>query len=229
MRLVFIHGAGCTGEVWEAQRRSFPESIAPSLPGHGKPGSPDTIEAFADAIERELENHEVGEAVLCGNSMGGAVALQIALRQNPRVRGIVLLDSGAKLRVAPEIFDALEDDFPAATRMLAGYFFANPTPERTAAAVAMLAGVGQAQTIRDFRACDAFDASGRLANISVPTLAICGEKDVMTPPKFAQFIADRVPGAKARILADTGHLAMVENPAETNAALRAFVTMIDPD
>ncbi|MHB8146261.1 MAG: alpha/beta fold hydrolase [Vulcanimicrobiaceae bacterium] len=229
MRFVFIHGAGCTGEVWEAQRRAFHESIAPSLPGHGTLGSPDTIEAFADAIERELENHDVGEAVLCGNSMGGAVALQLALRQNPRVRAIVLLDSGAKLRVAPAIFDALEDDFAQAARMLAGLFFADPTPERIEAAVTMMTRVGPEQTIRDFRACDAFDASGRLGNITIPTLAITGEQDTMTPPKFAQFIADRIPGAQARILAGTGHLAMIENPTETNAALRAFVTKIDPD
>ena len=229
MRYVFIHGAGCTGAVWDAQRRAFPESVAPTLPGRNGTGTPDTIEAFADAIERELENHEVHEAILCGNSMGGAIALQVALRQNPRVRGLVLLDSGAKLRVAREIFEGLEDDFPAASRMLAGLFFANPTPERIEGVIAMMAGVGQAQTIRDFHACDAFDASARLAGITVPTLALVGDKDVLTPPKFAQFIADRVPGAQARILADTGHLAMVENPAETNAALRAFVTKIDSD
>ena len=229
MRFVFIHGAGCTGEIWQAQRRAFPESIAPSLPGHGTPGSPDTIEAFADAVEREMENHEVDEAVLCGHSMGGAVALQLALRQNPRVRAIVLLDSGAKLRVAPAIFDALDEDFAQAARMLAGLFFADPTPERIDAVVTMMTHVGAPQTIRDFHACDAFDASGRLGNIGVPTLAVTGEQDAMTPPKFAQFIADRVPGAQARILAGTGHLAMIENPAETNAALRAFVTKIDPD
>jgi 3-oxoadipate enol-lactonase len=88
--------------------------------------------------------------------------------------------------------------------------------------VATMLKVGQAQTLRDFRACNAFDATERIASLRVPLLALTGERDVLTPPKFAQWFADRVPGAQARILPDAGHLAMIERPEETNAALRAF-------
>ena len=77
--------------------------------------------------------------------------------------------------------------------------------------------VGQAQTIRDFRACDAFNASERLADLPVPLLAIVGASDALTPPKFAQFLADRVPEGSARIVEGAGHFAMVERPEETNA------------
>jgi pimeloyl-ACP methyl ester carboxylesterase len=87
----------------------------------------------------------------------------------------------------------------------------------------MMLSVGRTQTIRDFRACNAFDVSERLGSLKVPMLAITGAADVMTPPKYAQFFADRVPGATARILPDAGHLAMVEHPHETNAEIRAFV------
>ena len=83
--------------------------------------------------------------------------------------------------------------------------------------------VGATTTIADFRACDAFDATDRLAGLALPLLALTGEQDRMTPPKFAAFLADRVPGAEARILPGAGHLAMVERPDETNAALSAFV------
>jgi pimeloyl-ACP methyl ester carboxylesterase len=102
-------------------------------------------------------------------------------------------------------------------------FFANPTPPMIEASVAQMLEVGQAQTIADFRACDAFDATTRLAGVAVPLLALTGEQDRLTPPKFATFLADRIPGAEARILPEAGHLAMVERPDETNAALRAFV------
>ena len=161
--------------------------------------------------------------------MGGAVALTLAIRHDPRVRAVALLGSGARLRVAPSILEDLERDFPATCRSLAGYFFAEPTPERIAGAVALMERVGAPQMMRDFRACDAFDATSDLSAIAVPLLALAGEHDVMTPPKYAEFLASRVPGALARILPGAGHLAFVERPAETNDALRAFVEMIRGD
>ena len=60
--------------------------------------------------------------------------------------------------------------------------------------------------------------------LGVPLLAVTGDRDVMTPPKFAQWLADRVPGAAARIVAGAGHLVMIERPAETNAAIRVPAT-----
>jgi 3-oxoadipate enol-lactonase len=222
---VFIHGSGCTSSVFNAQRAAFPDSVAIDLPGHGAPALDATpsIAVYADAVERELESRGIDDAVLCGSSMGGAVALEAGLRNNPRVRALVLLGSGAKLRVAPALFESLEHDFEAGVRALVPIFFANPSPELVNDAVAEMLRVGQAQTIADFRVCDAFDATARLGEVALPLLALTGEHDRLTPPKFAAFLADRVPGAEARILPEAGHLAMVERPDETNAALRAFV------
>jgi pimeloyl-ACP methyl ester carboxylesterase len=227
IQLVFIHGAGCTGEVFAAQLAAFPHAIALTLPGHTTPGSPDTIDAFADFVAQELERRNLDDVVLCGHSMGGAIALEVALRQNPRVAGLVPIGSGAKMRVGPAIFEGIDKDFEAAARTIAGLFFAEPTTERLEASVAMMLRVGKAQTERDFRACDAFDVTGRLAGLALPLLALTGERDVMMPPKFAQYLADRVPGAEARILSGAGHLAMIERAGDTNDALRAFVTQID--
>ncbi len=223
---VFIHGAGCTGDIFAAQVAAFPGSLAPTLPGHTTPGSTAGIEESADAILAALREGGVNDAILCGSSMGGAIALEIALRHDPRVRALALLGSGSRLRVAPAILEGLNADFAATARTLAGYFYAEPTPERIEASVAMMLAVGQAQTLRDFRACDAFDATERLGEIAVPLCAITGERDAMTPPKYALALADRVPGASARILPGAGHLAIVERPGETNEALRSFVTNI---
>jgi pimeloyl-ACP methyl ester carboxylesterase len=222
---VFIHGSGCTGSVFSAQTAAFPGSYAVELPGHGTPPlrEPISIAAYADAVERELEGRGIDGAILCGNSMGGAIALEIGLRANPRVGAIVMLGSGSKLRVAPALFESLERDFEAGARSLAALFFAVPSPDLVDASVAEMLAVGQTQTIADFRACDAFDATERLDGLTLPLLALTGEQDRLTPPKYAAFLADRVPGAEARILPNAGHLAMVERPDETNAALRAFV------
>lgn len=223
MTLLFIHGAGCTGEVFDAQSAAFPGSMAPNLPGHLCPGSPSTIEQFADAVEAYVRKHELTAVVLCGHSMGGAIAIELALRKPTWLAGVVLLGSGARMRVAPAFLAGLQSDFEPAARLIAGYFFAKPSPERIETAVAAMQRVGQAQTVRDFQACDAFDALERLGGISVPLLAVTGEADKMTPAKFALALADRVPGAQARILPGAGHFVMAERPTETNEAIAAFL------
>ena len=226
-RLLFLHGAGCSADVFAAQTRAFDDSIAVALPGHGVPGAAESIEQFADYVEAFSNDRDLREIVLVGSSMGGAIALELALRRNARIKGVALIGSGAKLRVSPAIFEAIERDFNAASAMLAQWFFAEPTPARTKKAIADMHVVGKAQTNRDFLACNAFDVTDRLDRIKVPLVSITGERDVMVPPKFGGFVADRVYGASARILPGAGHLAMVESPDDTNDALSSFVSQIE--
>ncbi len=227
MTLIFIHGAACTGDVFAAQTSAIGDSVALTLPGHTTPGAPASIDDFADAVTHELAARGLDNVVLCGSSMGGAIALTLALRREPRVRAIVMLSSGARLRVAPRLLEQLEADFDVASRELPRFFYAAPTPEQLAASTRMIRAVGASQTLRDFRACDAFDRIDRLGEVTLPLLALTGDRDVMTPPKFAQALADRVPGAKARIVGQAGHLVMAERPDEVNEALRAFVNHVE--
>lgn len=224
MTLVFLHGAGSTSEVFAAQVNAFEGALAPNLPGHLCEGEPASIAEFASFVASFVRDQGLSDVVLCGHSMGGAVALQSALDRTPGVRAAVLLGSGARLRVAPAFIDGLAADFAGTARLIARNFFAEPTPERVEWAARLMERVGRPQTIRDFRACDAFDALERLGEIDVPLLALTGESDKMTPPKFAGALADRVPGGEARIVPGAGHLVMVERPEETNAAIRAFLS-----
>lgn len=228
MSVVFIHGAGCSSDAFRFQLDQFDGAHFPNLPGHLTSGSTASIDGFAEFIEAYIQEHCPQDAVLCGHSMGGAVAIQTALRKNAHVRGLVLLGSGAKLRVAPAILQGLQNDFEAAIAQVARFFFADATPERVEWAKASMRQVGAAQTYADFAVCDAFDALDRLSEITVPLLALTGESDKMTPPKFAQALADRVPGAQARIVPGAGHFVMVEQPAETNTAIGTFLAGLPP-
>ena len=221
--LLFIHGSGCTGDAFKNQTDYFAGSEAPNLPGHTSPGAPASVSEFADFIQRSIAGRQDNDVILCGNSLGGAIALEVALRNPPQVRAIILLGSGARLRVAPAILAGLAGHFERTVEELAGYMFAQPTPELIAYATTSMQAVGKEQTLRDFAACDAFDVTHRLPELLVPLLALTGERDVMTPPKYAQFLADRVPRGEMRIVPGAGHLVMIERPAETNDAIANFV------
>ncbi len=223
MTLLFVHGAGCTGEVFEAQLRAFAQAQAPNLPGHLCAGAPASIGDFADAVDEYVRERGLGHVVLAGHSMGAAVAIESALRTPAWLRGAILIGGGARMRVAPAFLDGLASDFERTARTIAGYFFADGSAERLDEAVALMRRVGQEQTLRDFRACNAFDALERLGEISVPVLAISGEADKLTPAKHAAALVDRVPGAAARIIPGAGHFVMVERPAETNESIAAFL------
>jgi pimeloyl-ACP methyl ester carboxylesterase len=221
--LLFVHGAGCAGEVFGAQTSAFRGSLAPNLPGHLGPGTPQSIAEFADALEQLVREHSVERVVLAGHSMGAAIAIEAALRRPSWLRAAVLIGGGARMRVAPALLDGLKRDFEATARTIAGLFFADASPARVDASVALMKRVGREQTLRDFRACDVFDALERLGEISVPVLALSGETDRLAPAKHAVALASRVPDGTARIIPGAGHFVMTERPAETNEAIAAFL------
>lgn len=221
--IVFIHGSGCTGDAFRFQAQANAGSLAPNLPGHQAAGSAQTVEQFADFIEDYIAQRALTKVILCGNSLGGAIALEVALRKNPAVAGVIALGSGARLRVSPAILDGLRDRFESTVEELARHLFAELTPERVEYVTGSMRAVGREQTLHDFEACNAFDVIERLPEIRIPCLALTGAGDVMTPPKYAQLLADRVPLGQVRIIPGAGHLAMLERPEETNDAISDFV------
>lgn len=224
MTLLCIHGAGFTGRVFGAQRDISDDVRAPNLPGHETPGEPASVDEFADYLGDYIKDQVLERVVLCGHSLGGAIALQLALRGLPQIQALVLLGSGARLRVAPEFLQGLEDDFESTADKIASALFADHGSPLVAEARQSFATVGQAQTLRDFAACNSFDATARLSTIHVPVLAVTGKHDVMTPPKYAQSLATAVPEGSCIFIEDAGHMVMQERPAETNLALQKFVT-----
>jgi len=226
--LLCIHGAGFTGAVFDPMLAAFPGLVAPDLPGHGDSAASQgtSVESFADAVVAEVARTALHDVVLCGHSLGGVVALEIALRRPEWLRACVILGGGAHLAVSPAILEGLERDFDATVSRVASYMWLERTPERLAYVERCMRNVGAEQVLADFRACDAYDASGRLGGIDVPLLALTGERDKMTPPAQARELADRVRHGRARILSGAGHMLMHEVPADTNEAVRSFVEEI---
>jgi pimeloyl-ACP methyl ester carboxylesterase len=220
VRFVFVHGAGCTPDVFAAQMAVFPDAIAPDL--HALAPDAPTIEAYAAALSTVLASITVPYA-LVGSSMGGAVALEAAIAGSEPA-ALIAIGCAPKLRVAPQTLTAAAEDFEGFIRAMMPAYFAEVTTELAKAAEGQLRAVGQARTLADLRACDAWDLGERAAGLRLPVLVLTGEHDVMTPVRFGQMLADRIPGGRMRILTGAGHLAMAEFPAGTNEAIRAFVT-----
>jgi len=85
-----------------------------------------------------------------------------------------------------------------------------------------MTAVGQAVTRRDFETCHRFDVRDRLSEIDVPTLAVCGEHDHLTPPAYHESLAAKVPAATMAMVPKAAHLAMAERPTAFNEALAGF-------
>jgi pimeloyl-ACP methyl ester carboxylesterase len=228
--LVFIHGAGQNRHFWYNQVTPLAaeaNTVALDLPGHGdsRPPARDSVGAYAEAVSAFLtEAAPPRPVVLCGLSMGGAVVLQLLLQEHRAVQAAVLIGTGARLRVAGQVFEALDAGEEHYLRLLLTMAISphNDTPALRRA-VADTSCAAPATTRQDFRACDAFDVMGRLGGIAVPVLVLTGDEDRLTPLKYGVYLSRHLPAATLVTLERAGHLAPLEVPAAVNAAIGDFL------
>jgi pimeloyl-ACP methyl ester carboxylesterase len=226
--VVFIHGAGGTHQHWLYQVRDLAESssYAMDLPGHGRSEGPgrDTIAAYGDWIVAFLDALGLDLAVLVGHSMGGGIALDVALRYPARVAGLGLVATGARLRVSPAILDGIRQDPEATVRLICDWAYGpEAPPEMVRLGRRQIAATAVDVLYGDYAACDAFDVRDRLDLISVPTLVLCGTHDRMTPSKYAVYLRDNIAGASLRLVEGAGHMVMVEKPQAVARALTVLL------
>jgi len=227
--LVLIHGSGGDHTTWGPQLAalaSVATVVAVDLPGHGASSGDgrDTIAGYAAVVRQFLTALGRGRVILGGHSMGGAIALALALDSPELLRGLVLVGTGARLRVLPELFEILARDYPAAVAFMTEHAWSPATP-------AALKDLGRKTvsatrptvTHGDFTACDRFDVMERIGEIRLPTLVIGGEEDVLTPPKYAEFLARKITGARLARIPRAGHFVSLEQPDEVNRAIRDFL------
>jgi pimeloyl-ACP methyl ester carboxylesterase len=226
VKLIFIHGAGNAGLVWHYQTGHFADSEAISLPGHpeGKPCT--SIEDYAEWLHQCVLSKGYSEPVLAGHSMGGAVAQMYALNYPQDVKGLILIGTGARLRVRPDFLSLMEAgiETPATwLKNLVEPFYSRVAPEVREKVIKKVAEVGARVQLNDFRCCDKLDIIDRVHQITAPTLVICGTDDEMTPVKFSQYLANKIAGARLAIFEGGSHFVFMEKPEEVNRAIEEFL------
>lgn len=227
--LVFVHGAGSNGMVWQNQRRGLDRgvnTICLDLPGHGQSHGEGctTIAEYSRWVIRFLQRLELSGPILVGHSMGGAVVLEVAIEYPEEMAGLILIGSGARLRVSSEIFRGIEADFKAAASQLVQWCYGPGASEKV-----VKWGLEQLLTeqpevmLDDFKACNEFDRLSNISSIKHPALVVCGSEDSMTPPKYSHYLADNLLRATLRIIEGAGHMVMVENAFKVNASVLKFL------
>ena len=231
--LLFIHGSGGSSRLWDQQLTAFggiANAVAMDLPGHGRTGGAgrSRVEDYAADVMAFTAAIQAPRPIPCGLSIGGAIVLQILLDHADAVVAAGLINTGARLRVLPEIFDAIENDY-AGFLDLVGVMGASPKTDRSLLAPLFedTRSCPPVVTAGDFRACDHFDVMARLAEIQVPVLVVSADDDRLTPPKYSDFLEKNIPRTSRAHIRDAGHLAPLEQPAHMNAAITGFLADLE--
>ncbi len=231
--LLFVHGSGGDHTLWGHQLSALRDRFtvaALDLNGHGKSprrensNANSALELYAQdalAVLNALAQ-ETGEGVvLLGHSLGGAVALSVALRRPSNLRALGLIGTGAKLKVHPDILRLIDEDFEKAIDFILQWAFApNPPAELYQRAKEQMLRNGQRALRRDFHACNAFDVMNCLGEITVPTLVVVGREDKLTPLKYSEYLQQHIPGAILEVIKGAGHMVMLERPEALNDVIR---------
>jgi len=229
--ILFIHGAGGGQYTWSLQKGFFEKHLNPiiiELPGHGESEGEgeNEIGKYAEHVYGFLKALILSKVFLVGHSMGGAIVQTMALRYPEMIKGIVLVGTGARLKVFPMILNEIKENFEETVKKINQFAFSPRAPHD-------LIEKGVAEMLRcrlevlhgDFSACDRFDVMNEVDKIDLPTLILCGDGDELTPVKYSQFLQSRIKESKLEIIPNAGHMVMMESASAFNEKIRGFITM----
>ncbi|MBQ0959131.1 alpha/beta fold hydrolase [Ideonella sp. 4Y11] len=249
--VLLLHGVGGSLELWSAQFAAAHQDLrllAVDLPGHGLSdfsAQADSPPRFAHTLWALLDALAIHQVHLVGNSLGGAICLQMHRRQPARVRSMLLAASANLGAAAPLPFRLMtlpglgelmsRPGEGAVARQIQAIFGPDfvVTPElrelirrnvmRPGAQQAFLGCVRQMTQLRGQRAALVEQAQASLAMSRVPTLLLHGRQDVVIPAAHSQNTAARHPHLQLEVIERCGHTPQLEQPECFNALMRALI------
>lgn len=231
--LVFISGAGANAIFWKDQVAALSDvanTMAVDLPGHGASGGKAamTLYEYASAVNRLIETIDAPLPVPCGVSMGGGVVLELLIGMKNRFAAGIVINSAAKLPFFPIILEILRKNKSRRIdyhRLFSELAISTKSDlEKMRVLIDGSATLNPQVSICDISACNGFDVTGALHEIRGPVLVIVGSDDVIIPPSNGHDLTEKISRSQLVQIADAGHLAPIEKPAEINRAIRRFLS-----
>lgn len=219
--VVFFPGLAADERLWQPVIDRLGDAVHPI---HA-PCAGDTIADWADEV---LEQAPDGFYV-AGTSMGGYAALEVALRGDPRLAGLILLNTNARAASPPQlqrgadVIEQIEAGHLDEVAVKVGGLVSGGKPDVAELAAVMMRSAGADTFVRQQKAVLARkDRRAELPNISVRTLVIAGDSDVLAPPSLNNEIARLIPDAELEIFA-CGHMSTAELPHEVAEAIGSWL------
>jgi len=230
--LVFIHGSSQNYLFWRSQVQglgNIANTIAIDLPGHGTSPGPgnDHVSDYVQAVLNFIDAEKIPHPIPCGLSLGGAITLDLLINHGERFPAGILMNTGARLKVNPLIFETIQKDFAKFVESMVAMGISEKSDadvlrpliqEASACAPEVASG--------DFQACNRFDVMDELHLIQRPVLVLTAADDVLTPAKYGRHMGEKISGATVHSIEDAGHLSPMENPDEVNRAIRHFLRQL---
>ena len=252
---LLLTGAESNRLAWYKQRDTFGRVFRTIALDYRDTGDSDpvrepyTIADLADDAALVLTSLAIPRTHVIGVSLGGYVALELALRHPERVERLALVSTSATyIPASPDLLDMLAQ----AQRLVAGggqkqqsardsvldsehlgralslvtapgYLERHPDDWEQLARCARYRPLSQEAAARQMQACLTYDVSGRLGDIHAPTLVVHGALDARVDPEHGRLLAQRIHGARFLLYPDTGHLAHIERADEFNRDVLTFL------
>jgi len=233
MPLVFLHGWGQSTRIWHGQQDAFPDALFLNLPGHG--GAPDAADWLAATVEQLPEQ----PCILIGWSLGGMLAMQLAIHHPDRVAGLVLVATTPRFRnnaswshgCSDEVFEGFTEGLSAQSAKLLGRFFAlmlhGDTLARSEFNQLARTSIDRehpptAEGLRHgLELLTTLDLRSSLAGIRQPALVLHGDADAIIPAAAGRWLADMLQHARWQPL-QGGHAPFLTQGAAFNSILEEW-------
>lgn len=239
--VLLLHGLGVNGSSWQLQVPALLERdyrvIAPDMRGFGEstyPGGKTTISGMSEDMVALLKSLQLGKVDLIGISMGGTIALRLALDHPELVRKLILVNTFAHLRpdsLSGWAYFAVRFclvqvlGLHAQAKIVSKRLF--PKPEQESLRQVLISQIMQANP-QGYRAAMLalwnFDVLDCLVNVNIPTLVITGDSDTTVPVKRQRQLVERISLAQHVYIADAGHAVIIEKPDEFNRVMMQFLS-----
>ncbi len=240
--VLFLHGLGSCSEDWGLQIPVVNERhwvLTLDMPGHGRSSQPEgwpSIEEMALQVASVVKEHAELPVHVVGLSLGGAVAMQLALDHPEAVCSLTLVNTFAKLRSGSSGFfrKLVRIAYVVLGRMdqvgqwvAAGLFPKTDQELLRQAAAERIASNPRGAYLRAIWAATRFDIRDRLNEINAPTLVVAGELDQTVSMEAKRELAGNIPGAHLVVIPDSGHATPLDAADEFNRTLLEFLSKLD--